>query len=156
MERRVRRRVVETENNSPPPPASRSYEDYVKGMLKKKILFIDDEYLLREVIYEMLTEMDYDVKVEETGKEAIKTFAEHPEEFDHVLTDLLMLDMMGDEIAGKIRAISPHMPVVVMTGTPDSLPPKKAEAAGVCTVLAKPLTRAELGEGLRRALSHDC
>jgi hypothetical protein len=43
-----------------------------------------------------------------------------------------------------------------MTGTPDNLPLYKAKAAGVCKVLAKPLTKAELSEGLTRALSHDC
>ena len=78
------------------------------------------------------------------------------EEFDLVLTDLMMLGMMGDEIAERISSIRPDIPIVVMTGTPDNLPRGKAKAAGVCKVLAKPLTKAELGEGLRRALSHDC
>ncbi len=134
----------------------RFHEVYLKNMPKKRILFIDDEYLLREMIYEMLTDMDYEVRVEETGKEAIKTFIDHPGEFDLVLTDLMMFDMMGDEIAERIRSIRPDMPVVVMTGTPDELPHSKAEAAGVCMVLAKPLTKAELSEGLRGALTHDC
>jgi CheY-like chemotaxis protein len=125
-------------------------------MRKKRILFIDDERLVREVIYEMLSDMDYDVKVEETGKEAIRTFIGRPEEFDLVLTDLMMFDMMGDEIAERISAIRPDIPVVVMTGTPDALPSSKAKAAGVCKVLAKPLTKAELREGLLGALSHDC
>jgi two-component system, cell cycle sensor histidine kinase and response regulator CckA len=132
------------------------YEAYVKDMVKKRILFIDDEDLLREAMYELLTEMDYEVKVEETGREAIKTFVEHPGEFDLVLTDLMMLDMMGDKIAERISSIRPDIPIVVMTGTPDNLPHGKAKAAGVCKVLGKPLTKAELGEGLRRALSHDC
>jgi CheY-like chemotaxis protein len=132
--------------------ASSSNKDYLKGMTKKRILFIDDEYLLREVIYEMLTEMDYEVTVEETGREAMKAFAEHPKEFDLVLTDLLMLDMMGDEIARRIRSIRPDVPVVVMTGTPDNLPRSKAEAAGIRKVLPKPLTRAELREELRGVL----
>jgi CheY-like chemotaxis protein len=127
-----------------------------KNMGKKRVLFIDDEYLLREVIYEMLLEMGYEVKVEETGKEAIKTFIEHPREFDLVLTDLMMLDMTGDRIAERISSIRPDIPVVVMTGTPHNLPRDKANAAGVCGVLPKPLTKAELHEGLQRALSHDC
>ena len=125
-------------------------------MSKKRILFIDDEYLLREVIYEMLSEMDYEVRVEESGEEAIRIFTAHPGEFDLVLTDLMMLDMMGDEIAERISSIRPDIPIVVMTGTPDALPRSKAKAAGVCRVLGKPLTKAELREGLRRALSHDC
>jgi two-component system, cell cycle sensor histidine kinase and response regulator CckA len=122
-------------------------------MTKGRILFIDDEYLLRELMYEMLTEMDYEVTVEGSGAEAVRVFAAHPEEFDLVLTDLLMLDMMGDEIAERIRAIRPDMPVVVMTGTPQNLPHGKAREAGVYSVLGKPLTKAELDEGIRGALS---
>jgi len=124
-------------------------------MPKKRILFIDDEALLREAIYEMLSAMDYEVKVEESGKDAIRTFAEHPGEFDLVLTDLVMLDMMGDKVAERILSIRPDVPVVVMTGTPDALPRSKAKASGVCRVLPKPLTKAELREGLRGALA-DC
>ncbi len=137
-------------------PAPCVHKAYTTSMLKKRILFIDDDDLLREAIAELLTEMDYEVKVEESGEEAIKTFIEHPSEFDLVLTDLMMLDMMGDEIAERISSIRPDIPVVVMTGTPDNLPYGKAKASGVCKVLGKPLTKAELGEGLRHALSHDC
>ena len=72
----------------------RFYEGLFKKMQKKRILFIDDERLLREVIYEMLSEMDYEVTVEENGKEAIRNFSERLGEFDLVLTDLMMLDMM--------------------------------------------------------------
>jgi two-component system cell cycle sensor histidine kinase/response regulator CckA len=125
-------------------------------MARKKILFIDDEELLREAISELLEDMDFEVKVEQTGAEAVRTFAEDPGEFDLVLTDLMMLDMRGEEIAEKILSIRPSVPVVVMTGTPDNLPGNKAEAMGICKVLGKPLTRAELGEAIRQALTHGC
>jgi len=124
--------------------------------LRKRILFIDDEDLVREAISELLTDMDYEVQVEETGHAGMRAFAEHPEEFDLVLTDLMMLDMPGDKVAEKISSIRPDIPIVVMTGTPDNLPRRKAKAVGVCEVLGKPLTKAELREGLTRALSHDC
>jgi FixJ family two-component response regulator len=68
----------------------------------------------------------------------------------------MMLDMMGDQIAERIRSLRSRMPVAVMTGTPCNLPPDKAKAAGVCKVLAKPLTKAELDEGIRRALQKGC
>ena len=122
------------------------------GMPKKRILFIDDEYFLRKLICEMLTTIDYEVKVEESGGKAVRTFIEHPEEFDLVLTDLMIPDMRGDEIAERIRSVRPNMPVVVMTGTPDNLPRSMAEAAGICKVLSKPLTMGELREGLRGVL----
>jgi two-component system, cell cycle sensor histidine kinase and response regulator CckA len=129
---------------------------YRENMLKKRILFIDDEYLLREVVYEMLTEMDYEVTVEETGTEGVRAFTEHPGEFDLVLTDLMMDDMSGDEIAERVKSIRPDLPVVVMTGTPQNLPHDRARAVGVCKVLPKPLTKLELSEGIQRALSHTC
>jgi len=99
--------------------------------------------------------MEFEVKVERNGAEAVKTFAEDPGAFDLVLTDLMMLDMRGDEIAEMIRSIRPSTPVVVMTGTPGNLPPDRAEGLGICKVLGKPLTKAELSEGIREALSHD-
>ena len=125
-------------------------------MLRKRILFIDDEDLLREAIYELLAGMGYEVTVKESGEEGVKAFVEDPEEFDLVLTDLMMLDMMGDKVAERITSIRPDIPVVVMTGTPDNLPPGKAKAASVCKVLGKPLTKAELREGLGAVLSDVC
>ena len=126
-----------------------------KSMARKKILFIDDEELLRKAISELLEDMDFEVKVEQTGAEAVRTFADDPGEFDLVLTDLMILDMRGDQIAQTIRSIRPSVPVVVMTGTPDNLPTSKAEGLGICKVLGKPLTKAELSAGIREALSRD-
>ena len=143
-------------NTGPATTAPRPYKDYTRGMRKTRILFIDDEGLLREMMYDMLSDMDYEVKVEESGERGVRTFTEHPEEFDLVLTDLMMLNMRGDEVAERISSIRPDIPIVVMTGTPDALPRGKAEAAGICRVLGKPLTKAELREGLRGALSHEC
>ena len=145
------KRHVEVAHNpeSPKTSAPHPYEAYVKDVLRKRILFIDDEDLLREAISELLAELGYEVEVEETGEGAVKTFTEHPDQFDLVLTDLMMLNMRGDEVAKKIRSIRADIPVVVMTGTPDNLPRSKAEAAGICKVLPKPLMKAELREGLR-------
>jgi CheY-like chemotaxis protein len=60
--------------------------------------------------------------------------------------------MRGDEIAERIRSVRPTIPVVVMSGTPDNLSRNRAEAAGICKVLSKPLTMGELREGLRGVL----
>jgi CheY-like chemotaxis protein len=145
------RRVAEAEKRRVPPSVRASFlpGTHIEDMRNRRILFIDDESLLREVMYELLTEMGYEVQVEESGQEALQVFSERPENYDLVLTDLMMLDMMGDEIAKRIRLIRPGMPVVVMTATPDNLPEDLAEAAGICKVLPKPVTKAELREGLR-------
>jgi len=123
-----------------------SPDDYFS--LGVRILFVDDEELLRECMYETLSHMGYDVTVEDDGRTAVERFRHYPWYFDLVLTDLLMLDMTGDRISEEVHAVRPDVPVVVMTGSPDHLT-GKAEAAGIRKILPKPLTRTELGEALR-------
>ena len=122
-------------------------------MRRKRILFIDDEEIVREALSEVIESIGYDVTVEETGEAGIKAFVSNPDEFDLVLTDLMMLDLKGDVIAERVRTIRPDVPVVLMTGTPQYLRRDDAVAAGVCRVLDKPLTRAELSEEIQCALS---
>jgi CheY-like chemotaxis protein len=128
---------------------------YIESM-RKRILFIDDDELVREALTENLEIMGFDVTTEETGEKGLQTLISHPDDYGLVLTDLLMSDIRGDDIAGRIRSVRPDLPVVVMTGTPQFLSPEDAKASGVYRVLGKPVTRAELNEGLERALSHDC
>ena len=113
-------------------------------MLKKRILFIDDEYLLREVIYELLSDVGYEVIAEESGADAISVFSDTPEDFDLVLTDLIMLNMMGDEIARRIRAIRTDIPIIVMTGPP-KLPTRQGESGWCLQCVAQ--TTYESGAG---------
>jgi len=121
-------------------------------MSRKRVLFIDDEYLMREMMYELLTDMDYDVMLEESGPNAIETFRGSPEGFDLVLTDLMMIEMSGDEVSERIRSIRSDIPVVLITARPDAITPERAWAAGICKVLPKALTRIELTEALRGVL----
>ena len=122
--------------------------DYNITMSNRRILFIDDDEFLRECTCWMLSDLGYDVVVENGGRKAVERFQDSPGSFDLVLTDLMMADMTGDMVAQSIHAIRPDVPVVVMTGTPGSLV-GKPEAAGISKVLPKPLTKRELGEALR-------
>ena len=122
------------------------------GMNRKRILFIDDEYLMREMMYELLTDLGYDVRTEESGAKGVTAFRESPGEFDLVLTDLMMFEMAGDRVSEEIHAIRSDIPVVVMTARPDRITPERASVAGVCKVLSKGMTRTELDEALRGVL----
>ncbi len=73
-------------------------------MSRKRILFIDDEFLIREMMCEMLADLDYEVIAEESGQDGIRTFLRDPDAFDLVLTDLMMLGMTGDRFQrGSVR-----------------------------------------------------
>lgn len=95
-----------------------------------RILFIDDDELIRECMYETLSDMGHDVVVEDDGERAVELFRENPHGFDLVLTDLLMLGMTGDRVLEKIASIPPCTPIVVMTGTPGYGNPQEGRGRG--------------------------
>jgi len=121
-------------------------------MSGKRILFIDDELLICEMMCGMLADLDYEVVAEESGQDGIRTFLRDPDAFDLVLTDLMMLGMTGDSVSERIRSDRADIPIVLMTGTPGTLAQKTAATKGICKVLCKPLTKAEFRKALQGIL----
>ena len=112
-----------------------------------KILLIDDEALVREVVAEMLTFEGHTVLQAAGGREGlVRLEAEGP--VDLVLTDLAMPDMTGWEVARAIKARWPHLPVGVITGTPEALLTQRGAPLDV--VIFKPVTLDALREAIRR------
>ena len=107
-------------------------------------------------MYELLSDMGHDPVVEGDGEKAVERFRKDPGGFDLVLTDLAMFGMTGDSVSEEITSMRPDVPVVVMTATPENLTREKAESAGVCRVLPKPLTKAELCQALTEVAQLKC
>ena len=61
--------------------------------------------------------------------------------------------MEGLELAQWLLLNRPDLPIILVTGYPDRVPPKEAERAGIREVLFKPLTRPELFAAIDRVLS---
>jgi CheY-like chemotaxis protein len=81
---------------------------------KKLILLVDDERLVRESLRAMLTENDHDVVEANNGAEAYALFTQS--QFDLVVTDCVMPFVSGDELAMRIRHLSPKQPILMITG----------------------------------------
>lgn len=81
----------------------------------KKILVVDDESAIREVVREYLTMMDFEVGLAENGHEALKRL--HDNEFDLVITDLMMPKMSGIEMIHTIRKTMENQPVILLSGS---------------------------------------
>ncbi len=69
-----------------------------------------------------------------------------------VLTDANMPGLDGWELAARLRASHPQMPVVMMSGHADRLQSSTAEQSGVVALVAKPFTSKELGDTIAHAL----
>lgn len=81
-----------------------------------KILVVDDELLIRDLLYDFFTTKGWEITVAEGGQKAIDYLKNR--EFDVVLTDLKMPDIDGMDLTGRIRNLYPEVPVVIMTGYP--------------------------------------
>ena len=84
-----------------------------------KILLVEDEPMIREIMAEMLEEAGYDVTAICTGDEAVILLAE--DGYAVLLTDVTMpgaIDGIG--LAEHARELYPNLPVVFVSGRPDS------------------------------------
>lgn len=80
----------------------------------EQILIIDDEEFIRENLNRILTKEGYAVLMAPNGKEGIEIISE--ENIDLVLLDLNLPDVNGIEVLKKIKAISPNVLVIIITG----------------------------------------
>lgn len=81
-----------------------------------RILVVDDELLIRDLLYDFFTTKGWEITVADGGQKAIDYLKN--QEFDVVLTDLKMPDIDGMDLTGRIRNLYQEVPVVIMTGYP--------------------------------------
>lgn len=101
------------------------------------ILVADDEAQVRAFLVEALQAPDRQILQAENGLEAVRRATSEP--MDLVLLDLLMPEMDGVEAFRHIHAARPDLPVVIVTGYPESDLMLKVLEIGPFTVLQKPL-----------------
>lgn len=85
-------------------------------MEKYRILVVDDELLIRDLLYDFFSSQGWDIVVADGGQKAVQFLKN--QQFDLVLTDLKMPDMDGLDLTGKLRSLYPDLPVIIMTGFP--------------------------------------
>ena len=102
------------------------------------ILVIDDEPVIGQLFTDSLKESNYQVTVTLSGLEAAELVAN--KFFDLIFLDLVMPDLDGVEVFKSIREAGRYIPVVIITGYPDSALMNRALEYGPFTVMRKPFT----------------
>ena len=118
-----------------------------------KILCIDDEEQVLEILKLIIKRGKHSIKTAESGKEGVKIFKEEKEKespFDIVITDLGMPHMDGYEVIHNIKSLSPHTPVIIMTGWGAYLEDENIQNADF--LLPKPFTIKDLNRALKKCL----
>lgn len=104
----------------------------------RKILVVDDDPVVAKSFDRVLSGKGYAVITARNGEEALSKISN--ENYDAVFTDIKMPGMNGLEVAERIRASQPWLPVVIVTGYGSDAYEARAEAAGVSGFLRKPLS----------------
>jgi len=83
---------------------------------RKNIIVIDDELLIRDLLYDFFSEKDWGVSVFDSGEGALESLKNR--KYDIALVDLRLPESDGLSLIRKIRNICPELPVVIMTAFP--------------------------------------
>jgi excisionase family DNA binding protein len=101
------------------------------------VLVVDDDPALQALFKQFLKKAGFGRIVVGTGAEAL-THAEK-QDFDLVFLDLKLPDIAGDELYAKLKEMHPDLPIVIITGYPDSEILTKILSSGPVTVIKKPI-----------------
>jgi CheY-like chemotaxis protein len=121
-------------------------------MNPKKIMVVDDEQNIREIISEFLEEMGYSVTVAVDGLDALEKVAYG--QFDLYIIDVYMPRMGGLELIGKLKEIQPLAVIIVTTGYSSIDVAIKAIRTGAYHYLTKPVQAEELIKVVESGLAH--
>ncbi len=86
-------------------------------MNQPKILIVDDELLIRDLLYDFFASKDFLIQTANDAQEAMRLVELH-DDFDVVLTDIKLEGEDGLSIVDRIREGHPDLPIIVMTGYP--------------------------------------
>jgi two-component system OmpR family response regulator len=129
-------------------------------MNRKKILIVDDDAAIREVLSLQLSRLNFDTAAAADGKEAVALFSS--EKPDLVIMDLLMPVMDGLAACQEIRSLEKkgtHIPIVFLTARDNRHDQISSTISGGDDFITKPISLQELRErveaALARALAQD-
>jgi signal transduction histidine kinase/CheY-like chemotaxis protein/integral membrane sensor domain MASE1 len=112
------------------------------------VLAVDDEVDVLHVLEEMLAQLGYEPVGFDDSREALKALRDDPRRFDAIITDEVMPELIGTQLAQEVRKTNPTMPIVIASGYGGAGFEARALSAGVNRVLRKPYKMSEIAEAL--------
>jgi CheY-like chemotaxis protein len=138
-----------------PTPAEPVHRNY-QPCRPLRILYIDDEPLLRQLVRDILELNDHKVSVAGSGKEGLEQFRSRlhgAEPYEVVITDFGMPEMDGRHVARALRAEAPETPIVMLTGWGAMMKEDGQTVPEVDAVLGKPPHMTELNNLLSEVMA---
>jgi excisionase family DNA binding protein len=112
------------------------------------VMVVDDDPALQALFKQFLKKAGFGRLVVGTGTEAIALAKK--QKFDFVFLDLKLPDVPGDEVYSQLKALYPDLPIVIITGYPDSEVLSRILSHGPVTVIKKPLEYDQLNKAVKQ------
>ena len=112
------------------------------------ILAVDDEVDVLHALEEMLAQLGYEPVGFNDSREALEAARANPRAFDAVVSDEVMPQLIGTQLALELHKMNPGLPIVIASGYGGAGFEARALSAGVNRVLRKPYRMAEIAETL--------
>lgn len=119
--------------------------------MKETILVVEDGDAVRNLVCRMLVQYGYRVLEARDGHDALHVCQSHPDSIQLVLTDLVMPNMSGGELASRLMRLRPALRVLFMSGYTDEPVVRRLGRESVM-FLQKPFTSITLSERIRQVL----
>ncbi len=119
-------------------------------MNKGKILVVDDDIIIGKIVKEFLSKAGFNVKSVYGGAEAIELLRN--EEFDLVLCDYIMSNVMGYDVATFLNKIEKKPKIGIITGWSEQIGTKEREKMNVDFFVKKPFEFPELEKQINSVL----
>jgi CheY-like chemotaxis protein len=117
------------------------------------ILLVEDEKEVREVVKRILTGNNYNVIATANAKDALEIITDSAILIDGMLTDVVMPDMSGPQLADRLKHVRPEVPVLLMSGYTAGALPGGTAGSEALPLIRKPFSRAALLQQLQDVLT---
>jgi PAS domain S-box-containing protein len=118
----------------------------------ERILVVDDETCVVNVIKRLLERLGYQVTSKTSSIEALELFRAQPNAFELIITDQTMPDMTGEQLAKELIDLKPEVMIILCTGYSPNIDVAKSKALGIKEFIMKPIDKKELAIKIRRVL----
>ena len=119
---------------------------------REVILLVDDEEMMVDVTRQILERLGFDVVAKTSSTAALEAFQEEPDRFDLVITDQVMPNMTGTQLARELISVRPDISVILCSGFPENVCPEELKSIGIKEFIAKPISKQEIATIIRKVL----
>ena len=118
----------------------------------ERVLLIDDDKTVGGMVEQMLKSLGYKVVVKTDSLNALDSFKNNPNAFDIVLSDQVMPNLTGINLAEKLLEIRGDIPIIIMTGFSEKINAEQVYKMGIKGYLEKPVIKKNIAELVRNIL----